>query len=229
MSRAGFRGSRPGEPHDAGIIRDAGATAGRACRNVRRMSAVGRTRSCASVWDRDPKRTRVRLGKRPRGFDLSDGVHAGVAPVRLKVKRYGDTGQDTGQSRPRLAKPLHAVAALDGTIPRGFPCHRDFCCVHCDGACAGDRAGPALRQGANRSTQRPLPRVAGISPRHRSGRHAAEGNCGFDAGKPQSQSVRAANCAAAGTGACLLARAISPRARQSVAAWVLDALAVGRL
>ena len=30
MSHAGFRGSRPGEPHDAGIIRDAGATAGRA-------------------------------------------------------------------------------------------------------------------------------------------------------------------------------------------------------
>ena len=30
MSRAGFRGSRPGEPHDAGIIRDAGAAAGRA-------------------------------------------------------------------------------------------------------------------------------------------------------------------------------------------------------
>ena len=29
-SRAGFRGSRPGEPHDAGIIRDAGAAAGRA-------------------------------------------------------------------------------------------------------------------------------------------------------------------------------------------------------
>ena len=29
-SRAGFRGSRPGEPHDAGIIRDAGATVGRA-------------------------------------------------------------------------------------------------------------------------------------------------------------------------------------------------------
>jgi protein-S-isoprenylcysteine O-methyltransferase Ste14 len=28
--RAGFRGSRPGEPHDAGIIRDAGAAAGRA-------------------------------------------------------------------------------------------------------------------------------------------------------------------------------------------------------
>src|ERR1700732_4910460 len=39
MCRAGFRGSRPGEPHDAGIIRDAGAAAGRAWWRARREMA----------------------------------------------------------------------------------------------------------------------------------------------------------------------------------------------
>ena len=34
MSHAGFRGSRLGEPYDAGIIRDAGAPARRACRTL---------------------------------------------------------------------------------------------------------------------------------------------------------------------------------------------------
>src|SRR5713226_9734030 len=38
-SRAGFRGSRPGEPHDAGIIRDADAAAGGAWYRARREMA----------------------------------------------------------------------------------------------------------------------------------------------------------------------------------------------
>ena len=68
--------------------------------------------------DRNGKRTFVRLGKRPRGFDLSDRVHARVTPVRPKVERLYDRSQDTGHSRPHLAKSLHAVTALDGQAIR---------------------------------------------------------------------------------------------------------------
>jgi hypothetical protein len=112
MSRAGFRGSRPGEPHDAGIIRDAGATAGRACRNVRRMSAFGRSETPGCR----PQRPQPVCCGRSTGSSRRPLVAVQRSRERPLLRRA--KGCNGGRTRPLNGKRCNFIGhCLSGPIP----------------------------------------------------------------------------------------------------------------